>query len=69
MRIPVCIFAKPPAPLEAKTRLIPALGAEGAAQLASAMLREGVARSPIASWNSSDSRDHPAGGLPYFRPG
>ena len=40
MKIPVCIFAKPPAPLEAKTRLIPALGAEGAAQLASAMLRD-----------------------------
>lgn len=40
MKIPVCIFAKPPAPLQAKTRLIPALGAEGAAQLASAMLRD-----------------------------
>jgi hypothetical protein len=34
--IPVCIFAKPPQ--SAKTRLIPALGAASAAQLASAML-------------------------------
>jgi hypothetical protein len=40
MKIPVCIFAKPPVPSEVKTRLIPALGAEGAAQLASAMLRD-----------------------------
>lgn len=36
--IPVCIFAKPPVPAEVKTRLIPALGAAGAAELASAML-------------------------------
>jgi rSAM/selenodomain-associated transferase 1 len=40
MKIPVFIFAKPPVPSEVKTRLIPALGAEGAAQLASAMLRD-----------------------------
>jgi uncharacterized protein len=36
--IPVCIFAKPPIPAEVKTRLIPALGAAGAAELAGAML-------------------------------
>jgi uncharacterized protein len=36
--IPVCIFAKPPVPADVKTRLIPALGAAGAAELASAML-------------------------------
>jgi len=35
--IPICIFAKPPVPGEVKTRLIPSLGAEGAARLASAM--------------------------------
>lgn len=35
--IPVCIFAKPPIPAEVKTRLIPALGAVAAAELASAM--------------------------------
>jgi rSAM/selenodomain-associated transferase 1 len=38
--IPICIFAKPPVPGEVKTRLIPALGAAGAARLASAMLRD-----------------------------
>jgi hypothetical protein len=36
--IPVCIFAKPPVPAEVKTRLIPVLGAAGAAELARAML-------------------------------
>jgi uncharacterized protein len=36
--IPVCIFAKPPVPGEVKTRLIPALDAAGAAELAGAML-------------------------------
>ncbi|MGA8029632.1 MAG: TIGR04282 family arsenosugar biosynthesis glycosyltransferase [Bryobacteraceae bacterium] len=36
--IPVCIFAKPPIPAEVKTRLIPALGAAAAAELAAAML-------------------------------
>jgi uncharacterized protein len=36
--IPVCIFAKPPVPGEVKTRLIPVVGATGAADLASAML-------------------------------
>lgn len=39
-QIPFCIFAKPPVPAEVKTRLIPALGAEGAAQLAAAMLQD-----------------------------
>jgi hypothetical protein len=36
--VPVCIFAKPPLPGKVKTRLIPELGAEHAAALASAML-------------------------------
>jgi uncharacterized protein len=35
--IPVCVFAKPPAPEHAKTRLAPVLGSESAAALASAM--------------------------------
>ncbi|HZH03052.1 MAG TPA: TIGR04282 family arsenosugar biosynthesis glycosyltransferase [Myxococcaceae bacterium] len=39
-RIAVCIFAKPPRTGEAKTRLIPALGAEGAAVLARAFLED-----------------------------
>jgi rSAM/selenodomain-associated transferase 1 len=38
--IPVCIFSKPPVPGEVKTRLIPALGAVGAARLAVAMLSD-----------------------------
>jgi uncharacterized protein len=36
--IPVCIFAKPPIAAEVKTRLVPVLGAIGAAELARAML-------------------------------
>ena len=39
-RVPVCIFAKPPEAPEVKTRLIPALGARGAAELASAMFQD-----------------------------
>ena len=35
--IPVCVFAKPPVPDGVKTRLVPALGNESAAALASAM--------------------------------
>jgi len=38
--VPICIFAKPPVPSEVKTRLIPTLGALGAARLASAMLQD-----------------------------
>ena len=34
----VCVFSNPPAPGRTKTRLIPALGAQGAADLARAML-------------------------------
>ncbi|MGF1548957.1 MAG: TIGR04282 family arsenosugar biosynthesis glycosyltransferase [Sphingomonadaceae bacterium] len=40
----IVIFAKAPLPGRAKTRLIPALGAEGAASLARKMLFETVAR-------------------------
>ena len=35
--IPVCMFAKPPEPGHVKTRLIPELGREGAAEIAAAM--------------------------------
>lgn len=38
MRVPVCVFAKPPVPGRVKTRLAVAIGEEEAAQLASAML-------------------------------
>jgi len=37
--LPICVFAKPPVPGKVKTRLIPKLGATGAAALASSMLR------------------------------
>jgi len=40
MGLPVCIFAKPPVLGSVKTRLIPMLGTAGAADLASAMLRD-----------------------------
>lgn len=39
-QIPVAIFARPPRPGEAKTRLIPALGAARAADLAAAMFAD-----------------------------
>lgn len=39
-RTPVCVFVKPPRPGEAKTRLAPAVGAEGAAMLARAFLED-----------------------------
>lgn len=39
-RIPVCIFAKPPVCGQVKTRLIPAFGAQAAADLVIAMLRD-----------------------------
>jgi rSAM/selenodomain-associated transferase 1 len=38
--VPVCVFAKPPLPGEVKTRLIGVLGEDGAAALASVMLRD-----------------------------
>ena len=38
MLVPVCVFAKPALPGQAKTRLAPLLGEKGAASLASAML-------------------------------
>ena len=36
----ICVFAKPPEPGNAKTRLVPAVGAHGAAALAEAFLRD-----------------------------
>jgi rSAM/selenodomain-associated transferase 1 len=38
--IPVCVFAKPPEPGNVKTRLIPKLGREGAAEIAAAMFSD-----------------------------
>src|SRR5205807_2358844 len=36
----ICVFARPPVPGRTKTRLIPKLGADAAADLASAMLQD-----------------------------
>lgn len=49
----ICVFAKPPEPGDAKTRLIPAVGADGAALLAQAFLRD--------TWSTVRS-------LPWARP-
>lgn len=42
MKTTICIFARPPLPGKAKTRLIPALGGEGAALVAEALLADTV---------------------------
>lgn len=52
-RVEVCVFAKPPRAGEAKTRLIPALGAEKAAAAAAAFLAD--------TWEA-------VSGLPWARP-
>jgi rSAM/selenodomain-associated transferase 1 len=46
----IVIFAKQPVAGRVKTRLIPALGPEGAARLAAEMLRETVAESLATGW-------------------
>lgn len=51
-RLPICLFAKPPVAGEVKTRLIPALGAEGAARLASAFLEDTWALVSALPWAS-----------------
>jgi len=48
--VAVCIFAKPPRPGEAKTRLAPVLGAAGAARLARAFLLDAVDRVRALPW-------------------
>jgi rSAM/selenodomain-associated transferase 1 len=47
--IRILIFAKAPRPGEAKTRLIPALGAEGAARLARRMLAHAIEQAVLAN--------------------
>jgi rSAM/selenodomain-associated transferase 1 len=62
--VPVAIFAKAPLPGLAKTRLIPRLGAEGAADLQRRLLRRTVETAmaarlgPVSLW-CMPSRDHP----------
>lgn len=62
---PLAILAKAPVPGRAKTRLIPALGAEGAARLQAQLLRHAVATALAASlparitlWTALE-HDHP----------
>jgi rSAM/selenodomain-associated transferase 2/rSAM/selenodomain-associated transferase 1 len=58
-RATVIVFAKAPIPGEAKTRLIPALGAEGAAKLHAAMVDRAIAVAvqaalgPVELWTAS----------------
>ncbi|MBK5931394.1 TIGR04282 family arsenosugar biosynthesis glycosyltransferase [Halochromatium salexigens] len=60
----ILVFAKAPVPGACKTRLIPALGAEGAARLAETLLRETLERvasarlAPIELWCAPDAT-HP----------
>ncbi len=50
MSIVVCIFTNPPLPRKTKTRLIPALGEQGAADLARAMLLDTVEMVQSLDW-------------------
>ncbi len=64
MDIPLMIFARAPVPGECKTRLIPALGAEGAAALHARLVEHAIqtARAsevgPAGLW-CADDQDHP----------
>ena len=63
--VAIAILAKAPVPGYAKTRLIPALGADGAAALQAAMLKRTLAMAlaagigPVTLWCAPD-RSHPA---------
>ena len=46
----LCVFVKPPIPGEAKTRLIPTLGATGAARLAQAFLVDTLSVAGRVGW-------------------
>ena len=58
----ILLFAKAPAPGQVKTRMIPALGADGAARLHAGLLRETIARlsvaavAPLELWCAPDTR-------------
>lgn len=49
-RVTLCIFAKPPVPGRVKTRLAATIGAEAAAALAEAFLRDGEAAARALPW-------------------
>ena len=64
----VCIFAKPPEPGSAKTRLIPELGAERAAELAEAFLQDTVAMVRTLPWAECIIAETAAFVRSYFKP-
>jgi rSAM/selenodomain-associated transferase 1 len=63
MRAAILVFARAPEPGRAKTRLIPALGANGAARLQAALIDDTLARARAASpaavelWGTGDDPD------------
>ena len=63
----ILVFAKAPVPGQAKTRLIPALGAEGAADLHRRLLQDTVARLCAAALGAVELWVTPDGGHPCFR--
>ena len=67
MRARVVIFAKAPVPGLAKTRLIPALGADGAAQLAARMLERTVADAGAAGLGVPELCATPEPNAPEWR--
>lgn len=62
--VPIAVFAKAPVPGETKTRLIPALGAEGAARLHAQLVHHALATAmnaaigPVTLWCAPDTT-HP----------
>jgi rSAM/selenodomain-associated transferase 1 len=64
----LCIFAKPPQPDLVKTRLIPALGAERAAELAEAFLQDTVALARTLPWAECIIATTERFERSYFRP-
>ena len=67
-QVRILIFAKAPAPGRVKTRLIPALGAEGAARLAGRLLSHAVKRARAADLGLVDGRASPAPEHPDWQP-
>jgi len=64
----VCIFAKPPIPGSVKTRLIPELGPERAAELAEAFLEDTVAMVRTVPWAECIIAATKTFERPYFKP-
>lgn len=62
----VVVFAKAPQPGRVKTRLIPALGAAGAARLAARMLEHTLAQALAAGIGTVELRMSPAPGSPAW---